>query len=368
MDYAPVNLAPKGVKQGDYFTTTIGPYDYWAIEYAYKPLTGGTEGELEKLQEMAKRGAQPGLDYATDEDMYAGADPLVNVWDLGSDPAKFAQDRILLAEELLKTLADRVVDKGEGYQRTRIAFGVLMQQYGNWAHLAANFVGGEYMNRDHREDPNGRDPFVPVKGAKQREVLAFLQEHILSDKAFKFPPELLRHLAANRWSHWGNDYAVMMPVEYPVQERILNVQRVALNQLLAPDVLSRIQNNALKADKDDKPLTVAEGFRSLTDGIWSAEMPGEDKDGKRHHESSITRRNLQREYVKDLTQLVLNSRGGPADARSLARMHLRDIGKRIDKVLTDKEGAVDDTNRAHLEECHERITKVLTASMQVSEP
>jgi hypothetical protein len=77
---------------------------------------------------------------------------------------------------------------------------------------------------------------------------------------------------------------------------------------------------------------------------------------------------LQREYVKDLTQLVLNSRGGPADARSLARMHLRDIGKRIDKVLTDKEGAVDDTNRAHLEECHERITKVLTASMQVSEP
>ena len=46
MDYAPVNLAPKGVKQGDYFTTTLGPYDYWAIEYAYKPLPGGTDGEV----------------------------------------------------------------------------------------------------------------------------------------------------------------------------------------------------------------------------------------------------------------------------------------------------------------------------------
>jgi hypothetical protein len=367
MDYNPVNLAPKGVKQGDYFTTTIGPYDYWAIEYAYKPLSGGTEGELEKLQEIAKRGAQSGLDYATDEDLYAGADPLVNLWDLGNDPAKFAQDRILLAEELLKNLPDRVVDKGEGYQRLRVAFTVLMQQYGNGAHLAANFVGGEYMNRDHRDDPNGRDPFVPVKGDKQRQVLAFLQEHIFSDKAFKFPPELLRHLAANRWSHWGNDYAVMLPVEYPVQERILNTQRVALNQLLAPDVLSRIQNNALKADKDDKPLTVAEVFRSLTDGIWPADSMVEDKDGK-HYDTSITRRNLQRQYVKDLTQLTLQSRGAPADARSLARMHLRDIAKRIDKVLNDKDAAVDDTNRAHLEECHERITKALSASMQVSEP
>src|SRR5262249_50797345 len=28
MDYNPVNLAPKGTKQGDYFSTTIGPYDY----------------------------------------------------------------------------------------------------------------------------------------------------------------------------------------------------------------------------------------------------------------------------------------------------------------------------------------------------
>src|SRR5262249_20187025 len=53
MDYSPVNLAPKGVKQGDYFTTTIGPYDYWAIEYAYKPLPGATEGEVKQLNKIA---------------------------------------------------------------------------------------------------------------------------------------------------------------------------------------------------------------------------------------------------------------------------------------------------------------------------
>ncbi len=43
MDYNPMNIAPKGTKQGDFTTTTIGPYDYWAIEYAYKPIDGDEE-------------------------------------------------------------------------------------------------------------------------------------------------------------------------------------------------------------------------------------------------------------------------------------------------------------------------------------
>src|SRR5262249_7254410 len=121
MDYSPINLAPKGAKQGDYFSTTLGPYDYWAIEYAYKPLSGGTEGEYAELQKIACKGAAPGHDYGTDEDMMT-ADPLINVWDLGADPMKYGQDRMLLAEELLKDLSEKVVDKGEGYQRVRLAF------------------------------------------------------------------------------------------------------------------------------------------------------------------------------------------------------------------------------------------------------
>src|SRR5262249_29329247 len=84
MDYAPINLAPRGVKQGDYFTTTIGPYDYWAIEYAYRPLPGGTEGEVAALKEIASRCASPGLSYATDEDLYTSSDPYVHTWDLGA--------------------------------------------------------------------------------------------------------------------------------------------------------------------------------------------------------------------------------------------------------------------------------------------
>jgi hypothetical protein len=382
MDYLPVNLAPKGTKQGDYFMTTLGPYDYWAIEYGYKPLDGGTDGEYAKLQEIANRGAKPGHDYGTDEDMFGTSDPLINAWDLGADPMKFAMDRMLLAEELMNSLSDKVVDKGEGYQRVRQAFNLLLSQYGNGAYLMIQHVGAELAHRDHRGDPDGRDPLVPVKANRQREALSFVKEHVLSDKYFKFPPQLLRRLAADRWMHWGSEDVFFSGVDYPVHDRILRIQRIVLNHLLSGSVLTRIQNNALKAEGDDQALTPAEVFRTLTEGIWN-EYPKSPKEaGDAKSNSSVIRRNLQREHVKDLMRMVLGPKSGgggfmmflggggsasvPPDARSLARMHLREIETRINRAVA-KTGAVDDTTRAHLEECRERITRALSASMQLND-
>src|SRR5262249_33662008 len=103
-----------------------------------------------------------------------------NAFDLGNDPMKFAMDRMLLAEELMKTLATKVVDKGEGYQRVRQAFDLLLGQYGNGAFLISQFVGAEYVHRDHHGDPSGRDPFVPVKAEKQGKARELWQEPFLS--------------------------------------------------------------------------------------------------------------------------------------------------------------------------------------------
>ncbi|MEX2138122.1 MAG: zinc-dependent metalloprotease, partial [Pirellulales bacterium] len=87
MDYAPVNIAPKGVKQGDYYSTTIGPYDMWAIEYGYKPVAAGSpEGEVGELKKIAARSGENNLMYSTDEDTRGiDPDPLSNRWDLGKD-------------------------------------------------------------------------------------------------------------------------------------------------------------------------------------------------------------------------------------------------------------------------------------------
>src|SRR5207253_3023884 len=179
-------------------------------------------------------------------------------------------------------------------QRARVAFSILLAQYGNGAYLISKYVGGEHAHRDHRGDPKGRDPLVPVAPAKQREALKFLQEHLFSDKPFQFPPDLLRRLAVERWYHWG-----MRPdsTDFPLHERILGIQRVALGQLLGPAVLRRVQDSAMKLKKEENPLTLAEVFRSVTEGVW-AELPdGPAKDEERSVTQSIVRRNLQREHL-----------------------------------------------------------------------
>src|SRR6202000_1028758 len=62
MDYSAVNIVPAGIKQPAYYTTTIGPYDHWVIEYGYKPINGDESAELAKI---ASRSGEVGLEYAT---------------------------------------------------------------------------------------------------------------------------------------------------------------------------------------------------------------------------------------------------------------------------------------------------------------
>jgi hypothetical protein len=102
MDYNPTNIVPKGWKQGDFYSTTLGPYDYWAIEYGYKPFSGGTSGELAELKKIASRSGDPALQYATDEDTRdIDPDPDSNLWDLGNDSLEFARMRLKIVQDLL---------------------------------------------------------------------------------------------------------------------------------------------------------------------------------------------------------------------------------------------------------------------------
>jgi len=386
MDYSPINIAPAGTTQGDFYTTTIGPYDYWAIEYAYKHLDGS---EAEELKKIAARAPEADLSFATDEDMYGNGDPLVNVWDLGNDPCKYAEERIDLATRLLKELDGKVVKDGDSWARTRRAFAVLLRQWGDAAALASHYVGGQSVSRDHKGDKDAHDPIVPTAGVKQRECLKFLTDRILSDQSFRFSPALLRRLGTEKWMHWGSDAGFGSGVDISVLETVLAIQKSVLSQCLSPSTLGRLENQALQSDAGADPLRMDEVFRNLTDGVFSdlAAPAGEAKDGKPAAWSlSNVRRNLQREYLRRLNVMVLGDpaggfgdqfayivirRGGsnpvPADARALARLHLGEIAERIDKALDRKDVAMDDTTRAHLKECRQRIAKVLEAGLDARE-
>jgi hypothetical protein len=388
MDYTPLNISADREKQGDFATTTIGPYDYWAIEYAYKPISGNEEEELKKI---AARSPQADLAYATDEDLWMSNDPQVNAYDLGSDPLAYGKDRMALAKELMKDLDKKVVKDGQSWARLRSAYSALLSQYGNAAYLAASYIAGQSFSRDFKSsDEKSRDPVSPIAGKRQREALEFLAKEVLSDSAFEFSPKLLRRLTMEHWYHWGSDsMSFGGGVDFPIYDYVLSIQRIPLDHCLDAAVLGRLQNQQLLRDGDEEPLKMAEVFRTLSDEIWSElAMDAEEtkEDGEQKLELSIIRRNLQREHLRKLSTIVIGSPRNPlydlynyvvfygssfnypADARSLARMHLKELSGKIGKVLGEEELKMDDTTRAHLQEAQVLITKTLEAQFDAAGP
>ncbi|HVA45458.1 MAG TPA: zinc-dependent metalloprotease [Pirellulales bacterium] len=368
MDYAPVNIVPKEMKQGDYYSQTIGPYDMWAIEYGYKPLPGGTEGEAAELRKIAARAAEPQLAYATDEDTRGiDPDPLANRFDMGSDTIEYAKLRAKLIGELWPTVVERVTPEGDGYQRARQAFGVLLGNYGTAMFFASRQVGGILVNRDHKSDPNARPPFVIVPVAKQRDALALVEENVLSDKPFNFPPELYNKLAATRWYHWGSD----MPnrIDYAVHEVIGMWQDRILSQLMSSLTLDRIHDSELKVPTDQDALTTAELLSRLTAAVFAETgqlKPGEYSNRK--PAISPLRRDLQRRYLKRLSSVAMGTSGAPDDCRTVAAFELSGLEQKIKQVLGNAELKLDTYTRAHLEETAGLIRKVVDARLNLQRP
>jgi hypothetical protein len=235
-------------------------------------------------------------------------------------------------------------------------------------YLASRYIGGQYHHRDHRGDENGRLPFVPVPAAKQREALQFLKEHALSDKAFDFPSDLLNSLAITRWSDWGRASWSSPRFDYPVHDVILSNQALILERLLYPTVLSRVRDTELKFAKGEEAFTMPELFSGITDAVWVElkQGPGEKQWSNTDAFVSSFRRGLQREHLKQLIKLLLEADSGtPEDARSLARHHLELINSRIQNVLQNARGRLDDYSLAHLQESQVRVAKALDASFQV---
>ena len=373
MEYDAVNIAPEGKEQGDYYTKTIGPWDYWVVEYAYKPIDASKpEGELEALGKIASRVATSDLTYGTDEDAswyrFRDLDPLVNRWDLGADPLAFAKQRREIVVGLWDKISDKVTKDGMGYQRVRRAFGNLLYEHAYTMYLASRYIGGQYHHRDHRGDENARLPFVPVPAAKQREALQFLREHALSDNAFDFPADLLNSLAITRWSDWGRASWNSSRFDYPVHDIILRNQTLILERLLYPNVLARVQDTELKFAKGEDAFTMPELFSGITDAVWVELKQGAGEKQWSNTDAYISsfRRGLQREHLKQLIKLVLEADSGtPEDARSLARHHLGIINSRIQNVLQNARGRLDDYSLAHLQESQVRVAKALDANFQV---
>jgi len=274
-----------------------------------------------------------------------------------------------MVQALQKNMVDWAVEDGESYNRVRKNFDMLLYEFGRVAGFAARYIGGIYVHRDHKGDPDARPSFEVVPVAKQREALAFLNETIFSDSAFSFEPELLNKLGAGRFRHWDSD-SYDSQVDYPIHDRIAATQYRALFHVLNPFTITRIYDAELKVPADQDAMTVPELMTTITAAIWSElkNPVGRGEFTNRQPFISSVRRSLQRQHASVMLNLLLSQPGRmtPADAHSVVRMTLVGLSAQMKSMLDGNGGSrLDDFSKAHLLDTMTRINKALDADFSL---
>lgn len=346
MDYVPFNIAVKGEQQGEYVTSTLGPYDYWAIEYAYKPIE--PENEAAELAKIVARSSEPWLAYSSDEDAGVGAlsDPAVNHFDLGSDPLAYVQKRLTISRELWDRAHKRQLKDGESFEVLRRNVLSGLRQFAGNVPIAVKYIGGTTTLRDHAG--TGRPTFTPVPATQQRLALQLITDTLFNAKNFVFTPELLSRMGMDQTTYVGAQRALLSPTAV-----LLGAQTAALDHLLSDVVTSRVLGSVELAKNPKDVLSLNELYGTLQSAIWS--------ELDKATEISSFRRDLQREHVKRVAQAILKPTGATrADARSLQRQHAMVLLAKIRAASKRMKGA---EARAHLLESEVMLAEALKAPL-----
>jgi hypothetical protein len=354
MDYNAYNIAVRGETQGNFNSTSLGAYDYWAIEYAYKPLDAASA--MSELQRMASRSTEPQLAYADDADAGGfgpndGMDPLANRFDLGDDPLAYYKKRLQLSQELWARLQDRKPVAGDDPLRQRRSLMAGFSQLQRAAELVGKYVGGVHTVRDLPGTSN-RASFVPVEPAKQREALQFMATGLFSESSFKFRPELLSALTPD---YNEGDRGGLLNIAATVSR----IQLTALDRVLSASTANRLLDLPAYLPESQRRQTISlhEVYSTLQSSIWSELKSGKDIDR--------LRRNLQREHLKRIQSLLTRGSGSlPADALSLVRLNATQLQRDLRKA-TGQSGLAIET-RAHLAESLGLLNEALRATMSRS--
>jgi hypothetical protein len=361
MDYLPINLSRPGEAVGKAFDTTLGPYDYWAIEYAYKPMAADTTPAQEKaeLLRIASRNAEPGLDFGTDEDNYLGVDPASLQGDLGSDPVAYAQKRFAIARDLFARQETRTLKPSEDYAVLRRSVTYALRDATRSAGVLLRQLGGVSTLRDF--PGSGRDPMQPVPANVQRAALDTLVDGILAPDSFHVSPALQRRLAPD-FLERGDVTAGGDPVstDYPVESVMLDLQRQVLAALMSDGLAQRLEDSAPKLDRPALALAPLDVYARLTRSLWS-DPANFGADGR--GDIPTRRRELQRDHVNRLAVVLLRTPGGVrVDMRSTLRAEAVALLPRIQAA--QRRPGLSEASRLHLADCAETLRVALNAPMQ----
>jgi hypothetical protein len=337
MDYTAINVTNDPSKQGHYYSTTVGPYDEWAIQFGYQDF----KNEQEKAA-LLSLSTKPELTFGNDaDDMRSpgkAIDPRVNTGDLSNDQITYSINRIKLVNGMFGKLKDRYAENGKSYNDLRIAHAILMGQYAQAGNVISRFIGGVYVERAQQGQPDATQPFTPVSYEDQKRAMKALNDYIFSKDAFNTPDDLYNYLARQRrgFGFFGG------PEDPKIHATVLRFQNNIMRHILHPNTLQRIKDSELYGNSYD----LSEFMSALNKGVFAADIYGN---------VNSFRQNLQMEYTKKLIS-ILDAKSGAAYSNAAKSMALYNL-KSIKSMVNNSNGDV--ASKAHKAHLKTLITNAL---------
>ncbi|HEY8936192.1 MAG TPA: zinc-dependent metalloprotease [Cyclobacteriaceae bacterium] len=302
MDYPTINLASDKTKQGDFYTTKTGPYDWWAIEFGYTPLESSKEKV--ELAKILARSTDPKLTFGNDADITfqgRGIDPRVMVWDMSNDMVSYAEERFLLVNKTMLLLKDRFTREGKSYEGLRQKYNMLRGQRFGMAEGLSHYIGGIYVDRSFPEQKSVNKPFTPVSADYQKKAMKALSKYVFAPNAFDSDTQLFPYLQLQR-----RGFNFFSGTEDPkLEQNVLNLQADVLNFILNPVTMKRVNNTSLYGNTYSNALIL----QDLVSAIFDADMSGN---------VNIYRQNIQTELVQKLASVVNDTQDQYDNASSAA--------------------------------------------------
>ena len=328
MDYMSINLTNDPSKQGQYYSTNIGPYDIWAIQYGYTPF----KNESERVA-LLNKSTLPELAFGTDEDDTRNLggnaiDPRIMAFDLSSDAITYSVNRIKLVNKLLKNIKIKFMVNGESYQGLLNAFNQLIGEKFNAGEVISRYIGGVYTERALVGQEGATKPFRPVPLKEQKRAMRALDTYIFSPKAIDIQKNFFNYTARQRRNGDSSE-------DPKIHSAMLNIQKNILQHIVHPITLQRMLDSELYGNRY-KLVTV---MNDLNDIMFKDDI---------NKNINYFRQNLQFYYVKNiLIKMVTENSELSSTFSSTSRSIAYYILIKIKSWLTKYKDSGDLSSRAH---------------------
>ncbi|MFN7172405.1 MAG: zinc-dependent metalloprotease [Fimbriimonadaceae bacterium] len=343
MEYTPINMEAILHGTGNFFDTTIGVYDVWAIQYGYEHFDAKSPlGERAQLNAIARRGNEPGLRYMTDENAN-GLDPRVQRWDLSNNPVDYSKGVLHVSRDVRRFASDFLPLPDSSFaRRTGMILSSLNRTFAQ-ARQLSQFVGGMDMNRNFQGDIDQQPVLRPTDPDAQRQAVQTIASEVFNVDNFYLPYNVVINLGRD------NNESASASWTAPMRRLIGTNMSLILASTMSTSSLNQIAENAYKQRFMPNAYKMDEHYNILLSEVFSE--IGRDRN------IDPIRRDVQMFALSALmTQAGSSGTALNGDSVLVASSWLRRLQTSIATQL-ERPVTLDNLTRLHLKEMESRIER-----------